>query len=241
MGASILAKSKQIEAQIHYENKEPLRALESFENLVKMVIKGANKESKDKAIARYAASVFSLIETTQSNPELAVGKLNELLIELEDWKKSVLGNCNDLLCDLKFRQSNIRYDIIKAIAYFYLGEYKRNISPEEAQLNYANAAELLENPGEIDPREVGLTSDPLRRKERIRILYNLSVIYHRLGDIDLYQKKWKEANELAYEFRLDEESFWLTHLKLQNALDDSSNSSKVLLKKFSYPTSNSPA
>lgn len=217
MGASILAKSKQIAAQIHYENRETELAVSSFEDLLDLVKFGGNKESKEKTISGYAASLFTYIET-DTDQTLKVSKLNNLLSELEEWKTKEISNCTVKDCESQFRKTNVRYDIIKGLTNYYLGEVKSEADNEAAIMHYAVAAELLENPGEVDPKEIGLTSDPLKRKERIRLLHNLANIYFKLGDHSLSQKKLKEASELSYEFRLDEELFWLNNLKLEISL-----------------------
>ncbi|WP_246047184.1 biopolymer transporter TolR [Leptospira ognonensis] len=215
MGRSILAKSKQIAAQIHYENRESDLAVESFEELIELVKKPENKDPKEKVFSGYAASVFSFVESNANRKEEALSKVRKLISELDSWKQAYIGNCAIVDCELSFRRSNIRYDITKGIAYYYLGELIRDSSKENAMESYATAAELLENPGEVNPSEIGLAGDPLKRKERIRLLYNLAAIYDRLGDILLSDRKLKEASELAYEFRLEEESFWINNLKLE--------------------------
>lgn len=215
MGRSILAKSKQIAAQIHYENRETNLAVDSFEELIDLVKKPENRDPKEKVFSGYAASVFSFIESNVNRKDEALRKVNKLISELDMWKQSYLANCNNVDCELSFRRTNIRYDITKGIAYYYLGELTRETSIESASEKYAISAELLENPGDVNPSEIGLASDPLKRKERIRLLYNLAAIYDRLGDISLSDRKLKEASELAYEFRLEEESFWINNLKLE--------------------------
>ncbi len=223
MGRSILAKSKQVAAQIHYENRESELSVASFEELIELVLKNENKESIEKIFSGYAASVFTFVESNDSDASVSKKKLTKLLSELEDWLQLYLETCKEPNCELNFRKSNIRYDVIKGITYYYLGELERDVSLEKSIEYYSLAAELLENPGEINPNEIGLASDPLKRKERIRLLHNLAAIYDRLGDISLSQKKWKEASELSYEFRLDEELFWLNKLKLEMLLRGNQN------------------
>jgi Tol biopolymer transport system component len=212
MGASILAKSKQIAAQIHYENSEQDLALNSFEELIVFLQNGDLKDSKQTTFVNYAASVFAYVEANYKDEVTSLNKLTKLSKELDTWKTNAISACEGEFCELNFRKSNVRYDILKGISEYYIGML--NVG-ETRIAHLAEAAERLENPGEVEPREVGLSTDPLRRKERIRLLHNLSSIYVALNDEGLAQKKLKEAAELAFEFRLDEELFLNGILKLE--------------------------
>ncbi|GBF50539.1 WD40-like protein [Leptospira ryugenii] len=214
MGTTILAKSKQVAAQIYYENKVSENALKSYEDLIQLVFANGSPDSKEKAIAGYSTSVFSFVEANKENTEKATKALKDLLANLEIWKSDFMKSCSDKLCDLQFRKKYYKYDVIRGTANFYLAELSVG-NPEISFSRYAEAAEILENPGLVDPIDIGLPKDPIRKKERIRLLYNLAFIYRRLGDIELSRKKWNEAAELAYEFRFDDELFWLHQQKIE--------------------------
>lgn len=215
MGSNILAKSKQVEAQIHYENKDHSLSVASYEYLADLVLKNGTKASKEKAFTGYTYSVFSFVEANPDDLKASREKLNNLILYLKKWKDSSISDCEKQeLCDEVFRSENIQYDIMLGNSYFYLGNLDSLDSAlQSAQENYATAAGLLENPGFVDPKKIGLNTDPLTRKERVRNLHNLATIYFKLGDLALFERKWKEAYELAYEFRLDDEIFWLNALK----------------------------
>ncbi|BDA79710.1 biopolymer transporter TolR [Leptospira kobayashii] len=228
MGSNILAKSKQVEAQIHYENKDHVLSVASYQYLADLVLKNGTKASKEKAFIGYTYSVFSFVEANTENHNVSREALKNLISYLGKWKESSASDCEiSELCDEKFRSENIEYDIMLGGAYFYLGELDSlDSKTQSAQENYAIAAGLLENPGFVDPKKIGLNTDPLSRKERVRNLHNLATIYFKLGDISLSERKWKEAYELAYEFRLDDEIFWLNVLKSEIYTSDSISNRK---------------
>lgn len=67
MGSNILAKSKQVEAQIHYENKDHVLSVASYQYLADLVLKNGTKASKEKAFIGYTYSVFSFVEANTEN------------------------------------------------------------------------------------------------------------------------------------------------------------------------------
>ncbi|TGN19273.1 biopolymer transporter TolR [Leptospira idonii] len=234
MGANILAKSKQVAAQIHYENRENDLAVDSYKELTDLILKQGNGSSKEKAFVGFGYSVFSFVESNLQSPQTSKEKLLSFLEDLKSWKEGELKVCGqegetEAACEDEFRSSNIQFDILLGTGYFYLGEVNSKLNDSNTALeNYAEAAYYLENPGYVDPKKIGLNTDPLKRKERIRILHNLATIYFRLGDRSLFDRKWKEAYELAYEFRLEDEIFWLNNLKLEVQLHKKNESAKSL-------------
>lgn len=54
------------------------------------------------------------------------------------------------------------------------------------------AVEVLENPGLVDPRIIGLSNDPISRRTRVRAQLNLYSIYMKLGDVFLAEKNGKK-------------------------------------------------
>ncbi|WP_420908922.1 biopolymer transporter TolR [Leptospira bandrabouensis] len=209
IGKNILAKSRQVEAQIYQRSELQEEAVNHYKELADILLENPANKGFEKLFQNYGSSVFALQESTTFPLETKRKLLNQFFMQMESWKKKEEGNCSDvpIVCFNRFRMDTPRFDIVYGTALYY-----ESLLLEKEGKDYNNtlakAAELLESPGLVDPKIIGLSTDPISRQSRVRIQLNLYTIYMKLGDRILAEKKWKEASELAYEFRLDEEMFW---------------------------------
>ncbi|WP_208732163.1 PD40 domain-containing protein [Leptospira perdikensis] len=209
IGKNILAKSRQVEAQIYQRSQLQTEAAEHYRELSELLFSNPSNKGFEKLFQNYAHSVFFMQESTEFGVEKKRVILDQFLGQLDRWKDREMSSCSEKneICENGFRGNNPKFDIV-----YGTGLYYSSLLLEKEGKDYhillARAAELLENPGLVDPRVVGLSLDPISRQTRVRIQLNLYSIYMKLGDVLMAEKKWKEASELAYEFRLDEEMFW---------------------------------
>lgn len=209
IGKNILAKSRQVEAQIYQRSQLQVEAVSHYKDLADILLENPSNKGFERLFQNYAYSIFSLQESAEFNTNIKRTLLDQFFEKLDLWKKREIVNCSDTLefCENQFRINNPRYDIVYGTALYYFA-LLLEAEGKEFHLTLAKAIELLENPGLVDPRIIGLSADPIPRQTRVRVQLNLYSIYMKLGDTSLAEKKWKEAYELAYEFRLDEEMFW---------------------------------
>ncbi|MCZ8344390.1 MAG: biopolymer transporter TolR [Leptospira sp.] len=222
MGRNILAKSKQVEAQIHFQNGNTLESIRKFRELILILLKEKQDKGLERLFQSLSRSVFVAIESgdIELKERLEIGLDFKNL--MEEWKSLNNADCRNTKeeCDIEFRKKYVQYDIITGTLMFYLSEVYNSLNRyEESQKHLVLAVEYLENPGLVDPKIIGLPADPISKKNRIRILTNLYSIYSKLGDKQFAEKKWKEAFELAYEFRMEEELFWLKSQKFRQELE----------------------
>ncbi|WP_425269924.1 biopolymer transporter TolR [Leptospira kanakyensis] len=209
IGKNILAKSRQVEAQIYQRSQLQLEAVQHYNELAELLFENPSNKGFEKLFQNYAHSVFSLQESTEFNLDTKENVLNQFLKNLNLWKDRNLSNCPEKneICENEFRVNNPKFDIVYGTSLYYSALLLEE-QGKDFQQTLAKAIELLENPGLVDPRAVGLSTDPISRQMRVRMGLNLYSVYMKLGDFPMAEKKWKETSELAYEFRLDEEMFW---------------------------------
>lgn len=209
IGKNILAKSRQVEAQIYQRSQLQVEAVGHYKELAEILLENPTNKGIENLFQNYAHSVFSLQESSDFSLETKRALLDEFLNQLELWKKIEAINCAETneFCENQFRTLNPRFDIVYGTALYYLSLHLEQ-EGKDFHIILGKAVEALENPGLVDPRVIGLPNDPIPRRTRFRAQLNLYSIYMKLGDFILAEKKWKETSELAYEFRLDEEMFW---------------------------------
>ncbi|MBM9545443.1 PD40 domain-containing protein [Leptospira sp. 201903074] len=209
IGKNILAKSRQVEAQIYQRSQLQVEAVEHYKELADILFENTTNKGFENLFQNYAYSVFSLQESPEFRFETKRTLLNEFIDQLNLWKKREISKCSESyeLCENSFRINNPKFDIVYGTGLYYLS-LLLEAEGKDFQSILGKAVVILENPGLVDPRVIGLTNDPISRQTRVRILLNLYSIYMKLGDFFIAEKKWKEASELSYEFRLDEEMFW---------------------------------
>ncbi|TGL87967.1 biopolymer transporter TolR [Leptospira congkakensis] len=209
IGKNILAKSRQVEAQIYQRSQLQLEAVRHYNELAELLFENPLNKGFEKLFQNYAYSVFSLQESAEFNLDTKQTVLNQFIEKLDLWKDKNLSTCpeKDESCENEFRIANPKFDLVYGTTLYYSSLLLEE-NGKDFQSNLAKSVELLENPGLVDPRVVGLSADPISRQTRVRLGLNLYSIYMMLGDIPMAEKKWKETSELAYEFRLDEEMFW---------------------------------
>lgn len=209
IGKNILAKSRQVEAQIFQRSELQEEAVNHYQELVAILLDNPSNKGFEKLFQNYGYSIFSLQESAEFSLRTKRRLLNQFFNHLDSWKKKEVSNCAEIQdsCVNRFRIDNPQFDIVFGTALYYESLLLEK-EGKDYQTILAKASEVLETPGLVDPRVIGLTNDPISRHTRVRIQLNLYSIYMKLGDSLLAEKKWKEASELAYEFRLDEEMFW---------------------------------
>ncbi|TGK96941.1 biopolymer transporter TolR [Leptospira brenneri] len=210
IGKNILAKSRQVEAQIYQKSQLQLEAVNHYDELADILLENLASKGFEKLFQNYGHSVYSLQESAEFTLETKQNVLNQFLTKLTLWRDRTLSSCSEEneSCENQFRITNPKFDIVYGTALYYSSLLLEE-QGKDYQLILAKAAQLLENPGLVDPKVVGLPSDPISRQTRVRLSLNLYSVYMKLGDFPMAEKKWKEASELAYEFRLDEEMFWV--------------------------------
>ncbi|TGL02990.1 biopolymer transporter TolR [Leptospira bouyouniensis] len=228
IGKNILAKSRQVEAQIYQRSHLPIDANQRYRDLVDTLIKNASNKDVEKLFHNYSHSVFVIQESLDTNEESKKLVLKEFFDDLRSWKNRENKGCKQDLdvCETNFRISNPKYDLYYGTGLYYHAIQLSN-EQKEFQSILSEAVQILENPGLVDPKLIGLSSDPISRQTRVRVLLNLYSIYMMLGDQIMAEKKWKETTELAYEFRLDEEKFWSNVLRSKWETGKSQNVGKV--------------
>ncbi|MGE8721766.1 biopolymer transporter TolR [Leptospira terpstrae] len=209
IGKNILAKSRQVEAQIYQRSQLQVEAVGHYKELADLLFENSTNKGFENLFQNYAYSVFSLQESSEFQNKTKRVLLDEFLEQLKLWKTREISKCSESyeFCENYFRSNNPKFDIVYGTGMYYL-----SLLLETEGIDFlstlAKAVEVLENPGLVDPRVIGLANDPISRQTRVRVLLNLYSIYMKLGDTFVAEKRWKEASELAYEFRLDEEMFW---------------------------------
>ncbi len=194
MGGLVLTKSNQIKAQIFYESKRYPEASKSYFELWKKVkaSKGGNNIKKI-ALSGLSNSIFSAIESKELNDKEAIQSLEALNLELKEEKD--LGT-----------------NLLQAVASIYRARlYEQEKKFIEASEEFGKAIFILKEPNFI---EEGRTQS-VSTKEQVRGLINVATLYFQWGRDEQFQAVWKEAFELAYEFQLDEELFYLHLLKVR--------------------------
>ncbi|WP_232420842.1 biopolymer transporter TolR [Leptospira vanthielii] len=216
IGKNILAKSRQVEAQIYQRSQLQVEAVNHYKELADILLGNSSNKGLENLFQNYAYSIFSLQESSEYQFDTKQILLKQFFEQLDLWKKKETSSCSETkeFCDNRFRIENPKFDIVYGTALYYLSLLLEK-EEKDYQLTLAKAAEILENPGLVDPRVIGLSNDPISRQTRVRIQLNLYTIYMKLGDSYMAEKKWKEASELAYEFRLDEEMFWANAQKFK--------------------------
>lgn len=209
IGKNILAKSRQVEAQIYQRSMKTIEANERYRELVDTLLKSASNRDLEKIFHNYSYSVFMIQEASDLSLDTKKIVLKEFFDDLTSWKNRELGSCKQTreTCESNFRIISPKYDLHFGIGLYYLA-IQSQIEGKEYLPILSEAIPLLENPGLVDPKMIGLSNDPISRQTRVRVLLNLYSIYMMLGDYIMAEKKWKETIELTYEFRLDEEKFW---------------------------------
>lgn len=209
IGKNILAKSRQVEAQIYQRSQLQVEAVGHYKELADLLFENSTNKGFENLFQNYAYSVFSLQESSEFQNKTKRELLDEFLEQLNLWKTREIAKCSESyeFCENYFRSNNPKFDIVYGTGMYYLSLLLET-EGKDFLSTLAKAVEVLENPGLVDPRVIGLANDPISRQTRVRVLLNLYSIYMKLGDTFVAEKRWKEASELAYEFRLDEEMFW---------------------------------
>lgn len=209
IGKNILAKSRQVEAQIYQRSNLQVEAVEHYNELTNILFENESNKGIENLFQNYSHSIFSLQESSDFSLEIKRKFLEQFLVQLELWKHREIANCTEPIefCENQFRTNNPKFDIVYGATLYYLSLHLETEGKDFHHI-LGKAVEALENPGLVDPRIIGLSNDPIPRRTRIRAQLNLYSVYMKLGDIFMAEKKWKETSELAYEFRLDEEMFW---------------------------------
>lgn len=209
IGKNILAKSRQVEAQIYQRSQLQVEAVGHYKELADLLFENSTNKGFENLFQNYAYSVFSLQESSEFQNKTKRVLLDEFLEQLILWKTREIAKCSESYeyCENYFRSNNPKFDIVYGTGMYYLSLHLET-EGKDFLSTLAKAVEVLENPGLVDPRVIGLANDPISRQTRVRVLLNLYSIYMKLGDTFVAEKRWKEASELAYEFRLDEEMFW---------------------------------
>lgn len=209
IGKNILAKSRQVEAQIYQRSQLQVEAVGHYKELADLLFDNSTNKGFENLFQNYAYSVFSLQESSEFQNKTKRVLLDEFLEQLNLWKTREIAKCSESyeFCENYFRSNNPKFDIVYGTGMYYLSLLLET-EGKDFLSTLAKAVEVLENPGLVDPRVIGLANDPISRQTRVRVLLNLYSIYMKLGDTFVAEKRWKEASELAYEFRLDEEMFW---------------------------------
>ncbi|TGM47826.1 biopolymer transporter TolR [Leptospira biflexa] len=228
IGKNILAKSRQVEAQIYQRSHLPIEANQRYRELADTLIPNASSKDIEKLFHNYSHSVFMIQESSDVLEDQKKLVLKEFFDDLNSWKKRGMLQCKQEfeICENQFRSSNPKFDL-----YFGTGLYYQAIQLTKEKKEYhptlSQSIQILENPGLVDPKIIGLANDPISRQTRVRVLLNLYSIYMMLGDELMAEKKWKETTELAFEFRLDEEKFWSNVLRFRWEVEKSHNPSKL--------------
>ncbi|MDF3819310.1 biopolymer transporter TolR [Leptospira sp. 96542] len=243
-GKSILTKSDQIQAQVFLQSGRYSEAVSTFESLVKLLLKEGDEKSLEKSFLSFGHAVFTLIESGDDSTENKIKTLEYYLNQLEVWRSKYVCVEEKQICETNFRIAYVNYDVLKGLGLYYLGNLKEEIGGTSFN-HYIEAAELLENPGLIDPTIIGLQNDPFTKENRVRILLNLYTIYSKIGDHELAEKRWREANELTYEFRMDSEMFWSKAIKFireneRNSIQKKNNISQIANESFAIWKDNLP-
>lgn len=227
IGKNILAKSRQVEAQIFQKSELPKDANQRYQQLVDVLLKSASNKDLDKLFHNYSHSVFTMQESSEIDHETKKKTLTEFFSDLRLWKERELKLCKLELdfCFLNFRIANPKFDLYYGTGLYYLALQNR-LENQEFYSVLSESINHLENPGLVDPKLIGLVGDPISRQTRVRVLLNLYSIYMMLGDEPMAEKKWKETSELAYEFRLDEEKFWSNAIRAKWELEVSTSPGK---------------
>ncbi|XDD47331.1 biopolymer transporter TolR [Leptospira sp. WS39.C2] len=226
IGKNILAKSRQVEAQIYQRSNLPLEANNRYRDLVDTLLKSASNKDLERIFHNYSHSVFIIQESKDIETESKKNILKEYFDDLKSWKFRETKTCKQApeICENNFRMLNPKFDLYYGVGLYY--QALQNLQEQKEFVSLlSEAIPLLENPGLVDPKIIGLTNDPISRQTRVRILLNLYSIYMMLGDEVMAEKKWKETVELAYEFRLDEEKFWSNVIRTRWGLQESQTQS----------------
>lgn len=225
MGRNILAKSKQIEAQVYFQSGNTLKSIELYSELIQLLLKEKQEKGIERLFQSLSRSVFVFIEDEENSIEDKLFRATNFITLLKKWRTDFNQDCkqSDSECDYEFRSKYVQYDILLGTIYYYFSElFYQQDNSEESRKYLVFAIECLENPGLVDPKIIGLSNDPISKKNRIRILTNLFLIYSKLGDVTLAERRWKDAYELAFEFRMEEEIFWLKSQKFRSELESNS-------------------
>lgn len=227
IGKNILAKSRQVEAQIYQKSDLLEEANKRYQELVEVLFKSATNKDLDKLFHNYSHSVFMIQESFSLNNGLKKQVLTEFFADLKTWKERDLASCKLELenCFTNFRISNPKYDLYYGTALYYLALQNQRENKDFTSV-LSESIFHLENPGLVDPKFIGLSGDPISRQTRVRVLLNLYSIYMMLGDELMAEKKWKETSEMAYEFRLDEEKFWSNVIRSKWEFENSDSKGK---------------
>ncbi|PJZ89811.1 biopolymer transporter TolR [Leptospira levettii] len=241
IGKNILAKSRQVEAQIYQRSNLPIEANDRYRELVDKLLESASNKDLDRVFHNYSHSAFVVQETDHLSEQYKKNTLKSYFEDLNSWKNRELKNCKQAneTCEINFRIINPNFDLYYGLGLYYLA--LQNVREGKEYIpQLAEAIPLLENPGLVDPKLIGLVSDPISRQTRVRVLLNLYSVYMMLGDQIMAEKKWKETAELAFEFRLDEEKFWsnVMRTKWQTKISQNPSTSDPYLKEAvqSYQT-----
>ncbi|TGL10061.1 biopolymer transporter TolR, partial [Leptospira levettii] len=241
IGKNILAKSRQVEAQIYQRSNLPIEANDRYRELVDKLLESASNKDLDRVFHNYSHSAFVVQETDHLSEQYKKNTLKSYFEDLNSWKNRELKNCKQAneTCEINFRIINPNFDLYYGLGLYYLALQNLREGKEYIP-QLAEAIPLLENPGLVDPKLIGLVSDPISRQTRVRVLLNLYSVYMMLGDQIMAEKKWKETAELAFEFRLDEEKFWsnVMRTKWQTKISQNPSTSDPYLKEAvqSYQT-----
>jgi Tol biopolymer transport system component len=167
------------------------------------------------AFQRQSLSLFSHLEENSEDKNKLYEYLKEQLESLNKLKQKEITNClpklqviqpeiNVSTCEKDFVLKRPDFDVIAGYIYYYLGEIDYNRGNlEEAFHYYGISLKLLKNPADIPDSEIGLSTDKFSLKERARLKIAIPIIHLRLGELQEFESKLKEANYFAAEFQFD--------------------------------------
>lgn len=93
IGKNILAKSRQVEAQIYQRSQLQGEAVEHYKELTDILFENQSNKGIENLFQNYAHSVFSLQESSDFSIETKRNLLDQFLRQLELWKQREVSNC----------------------------------------------------------------------------------------------------------------------------------------------------
>ncbi len=106
MGRNILAKSKQVEAQIHFQNGNTLESIFKFRELIQILLKDKQDKGLERLFQSLSRSVFVAIENGDIDLKDRLGIGLDFKKLMEDWKNLQTADCRITKeeCEIEFRK-----------------------------------------------------------------------------------------------------------------------------------------
>ncbi|MCE9500764.1 MAG: hypothetical protein K8R21_09720, partial [Leptospira sp.] len=217
-------------AYVEYLKGNYPESQEKYYSAFEFFKKGGLPQEAKKYLIRSGNILFRGIEDQQEKTGNEIEKIKKYISILLREKSEIISECQvraaadskippdafelNKSCEEQFFKDWYNFEPALGLSYYYLAEEYLSVNNREGATHYLGLSiPLLKNPSGIPDDLIGISGDVFSKKERIRLLTNLSIVFLQLNDAENFNKISADAADLALEFQQMEELSRIKYLQ----------------------------